>query len=389
MSNVQKSMGFLILPVALTSISYILFADAAELPNTLVSVVPYIAYTFFTAGMLLGIGFNKSRLFFLCMVLVMSQLLLSNSFTQHMADILSFLIPINILLFSISRERGIFTVWGRIKLGAIAVQALFVRLIIDPPNHEIRSLISYKLINMTWFDSVTIPQISILLFFIVLGFAVIRLFLNPTLIDSSLIGVIMLVFAGILKRSQTAGLSLFFAAAGLLLLTSLVEATYSMAYRDQLTGLPSRRSLEESMLKLGNKFSIAMLDIDFFKKFNDTYGHDIGDKVLQKVASSLMKAGIGGKVFRYGGEEFTILFPNRSQIEVLPLLEDLRKSIAKEKHVYKKKSKDKVVAKRLGVTVSIGIAEKNDKYKTPDEVMQAADKALYRAKKNGRNCVSK
>jgi diguanylate cyclase (GGDEF)-like protein len=211
--------------------------------------------------------------------------------------------------------------------------------------------------------------------------------------DSSLIGVVIMTFIGLLLKSKFLGLNLFYAMAGLILIIGVIEVSYFMAYRDELTGIPARRALKESMMKLSGKYVIAMIDIDFFKKFNDTYGHDTGDRVLQMVASNLAQVAGGGKAFRFGGEEFTILFANRTKEEAIPQLEELRKIIAKQKHDYKKKrkvnGKDKVVSKQLGVTISIGVAEKNENYKTAEEVLQAADKALYRAKKSGRNCVSK
>lgn len=395
MNNVRKIIGLLIIPIALTLITLILFLNGAKLPKPM--TLPYISYAFFSIGMMLGIRFNKSKVFFLSLMLAVSQFLLANgpklfhdiAIQPDISDILSFLIPINILLFSLSKERGIFSLWGKIKFGILIVQALLVRLLLDPPNHDLRNLISFKLTSASFISNIPVPQSSLLLFIILLAFLCVRLYLNPTLMESTLVGVTVMVFAGVLTRAHAAGPNLFFAAAGLLLVISLLETSHSMAYRDELTGLPSRRSLEEAMMKLGNKYSIAMLDIDFFKKFNDSYGHDIGDKVLKNVAASLMEADIGGRAFRYGGEEFTILFPNKSQAEVIPMLEELRKGIAKEKHSYKKKNKDKSATKKLGVTVSIGIAEKNERYRTPEEVIQAADKALYRAKKNGRNCVSK
>jgi diguanylate cyclase (GGDEF)-like protein len=397
MKGIKKIVRFLGLPIALIIVTGILFLNKPSLPKSLVLVLPYIAYAFYIIGIILGVRFNKSRVFFLCLILGIAQFSLSGgssifrSATRQadISDIISFLIPINILLFSITRERGILTLWGRVKFGAVIIQALLVRLLIDPPNHDLRALISHKIINAGFLNSINMPQISMLLYFAVLVVLCVRLYSNPTLINSTLVGVVLLTFIGILTRAYAVGLSLFFAAAGLLLVISLLEISYNMAYRDELTGLPSRRSLEESMLKLGSKYSIAMLDIDFFKKFNDTYGHNIGDKVLQRVAMYLMESDTGGKAFRYGGEEFTILFPNKTQAEVVPLLEELRKAIAKDKHAYKKKAKDRAVTKKLGVTVSIGVAEKNEKFKTAEEVIQAADKALYRAKKNGRNCVSK
>lgn len=209
--------------------------------------------------------------------------------------------------------------------------------------------------------------------------------------ESALIGAILTSFIGLLLREQPLALHLFFAMAGIILIIGIVETSYFMAYRDELTGVPGRRALKEAMLKLGNQYTIAMLDIDFFKKFNDTHGHDAGDEVLKLVASQLAKVTGGGKAYRFGGEEFTILFPGKLKNEVIPHLEELRKNIAQQKLAYRKKKngKDTGAAKQLSVTISIGVAEKSEKLKSPEEVMEAADKALYKAKKNGRNCVCK
>ncbi len=151
--------------------------------------------------------------------------------------------------------------------------------------------------------------------------------------------------------------------------------------------MPSRRSLNEDMLALEGTYVIAMLDVDFFKKFNDTYGHDAGDDVLRLIAG-VMKNFKAGKSFRYGGEEFTILFPNKSLAEAIPALEKLRESIAKCKFALRGSSSKKAAERKLNITVSIGVAESNHKLASPEEVIKAADTALYRAKDNGRNCVS-
>src|SRR3990167_5951921 len=98
----------------------------------------------------------------------------------------------------------------------------------------------------------------------------------------------------------------FMAAAGAIMLVSLLQESHRLAFRDELTGLPSRRALEEGLHGLGPAHAIAMVDVDHFKKFNDTHGHDIGDQVLRLVAAQLRKIGGGGKAYRYGGEEFTL-----------------------------------------------------------------------------------
>ena len=115
-------------------------------------------------------------------------------------------------------------------------------------------------------------------------------------------------------------------------------------------------------------------------------GHDAGDDVLRMIAC-VMKEFKGGKSFRYGGEEFTILLPEKSLSEAIVQLDELREAIAKSKFVVRGNSK--TGGRKSTVTVSIGAAESTSKLVSYDDVIKAADKALYRAKENGRNCVSK
>ena len=179
------------------------------------------------------------------------------------------------------------------------------------------------------------------------------------------------------------------------LLVVIVES-YFLAYRDELTRLPSRRALNQLALSLGRKYTLAMLDIDHFKKFNDTYGHDIGDQVLKLVAAKLAKVKSGGKVFRYGGEEFTVVFPRKEQSQVFAELDSLRQSIADYKIVIRqpvrknkkaRNAKAKSQEKTISVTISIGVATRTSKQNF-EQTLKASDQALYRAKSNGRNNVS-
>jgi diguanylate cyclase (GGDEF)-like protein len=139
-----------------------------------------------------------------------------------------------------------------------------------------------------------------------------------------------------------------------------------------------------------------MVDVDHFKKFNDTYGHDCGDQVLRMVASKLMQVPGGGQAFRYGGEEFAIIFSGKSANDAVLDLEHLRQTIADAPFIVrggdrrKKKARSKGNSKaprKTHVTVSIGVAERDEKHAFTDQVVEAADKALYRAKEMGRNRV--
>jgi GGDEF domain-containing protein len=140
-----------------------------------------------------------------------------------------------------------------------------------------------------------------------------------------------------------------------------------------------------------------MLDVDHFKRFNDTYGHDVGDQVLKMVAKKILSVGGGGKAYRYGGEEFTILFAGKRVADALPHLESVRKNIEeyrlsirgddrpKDPRQGEAKRGSRSGSTEVSVTISIGVAESGEG--TTSEVMKAADKALYRAKSKGRNQV--
>jgi diguanylate cyclase (GGDEF)-like protein len=188
-------------------------------------------------------------------------------------------------------------------------------------------------------------------------------------------------------------------AASCCLLYGLLRGTHSLAYRDDLTGLLGRRALNERLKRLGRSFTIAMLDVDHFKRFNDTHGHDLGDEVLKLVASRLARIGGGGIPYRYGGEEFCIVFPRRTVDECADHLEALRKAIAgyemslrdrshrplKYREGTRKRGATRVRTEHVSVTVSIGAAQRSEAVPDADEVIKAADARLYAAKKAGRN----
>src|SRR6266571_1737353 len=191
----------------------------------------------------------------------------------------------------------------------------------------------------------------------------------------------------------------FMSAAGVILLAAVLQESHRLAFRDELTNLPSRRALEERLTGLGPTYAIGMIDVDHFKQFNDAHGHHIGDQVLKLVAARLAAIEGGGTSYRYGGEEFCVLFSDRTLEQALPHLEQLRKDIEdyrmavrggdrpKERATGSRLRATRAPEKTLSVTVSIGAAERDDTLIRPALVIRAADEALYRAKRAGRNRV--
>jgi two-component system cell cycle response regulator len=168
-----------------------------------------------------------------------------------------------------------------------------------------------------------------------------------------------------------------------------VQNSIEMAILDALTGLHNRRYMETHLATLaeqassrGKPLALMILDIDFFKSINDTYGHDAGDDVLREFAVRIRKSIRGiDLACRYGGEEFVIVMPETDLTVAGMVAERLRRSIAGETFAVNKGTK------RIDVTISIGLATLDHKGEPVADVLKRADMALYQAKHDGRNRV--
>jgi diguanylate cyclase (GGDEF)-like protein len=168
----------------------------------------------------------------------------------------------------------------------------------------------------------------------------------------------------------------------------LREALRNQSIRDPLTGLYNRRYLEEIFeretrraVRAEQGLGVLMLDLDYFKKFNDTYGHEAGDSVLRETASFLLQSVRAEDIVcRFGGEEFIVILP----------VADLRVTQARAERIRSKLREITVLhqGQPVGmVTVSVGVAELPQHGTSPKELLDAADAALYRAKREGRDRV--
>ncbi len=172
-------------------------------------------------------------------------------------------------------------------------------------------------------------------------------------------------------------------AAGAIENSKTYEDTLLRAHTDTLTSLWNygyfQYKLDEEIMKARSQkenLSVLMIDIDDFKKFNDTFGHQIGDEALKKVANSLKRCSRKMDITcRYGGEEFGLILPNTSKEEALAIAERMRKTMEDELIVNTK------------FTISIGVASFPEDAQTKEEIIRKADLALYRAKREGKNKI--
>jgi len=165
----------------------------------------------------------------------------------------------------------------------------------------------------------------------------------------------------------------------------LIEAHVNEARTDALTGIANRRAFDEELQRCRDLHQsertpscLLMIDVDFFKKFNDTHGHKAGDEVLRHVARQLRQAaGNSGVVCRYGGEEFAVIFPGMQAAQAVVAGEKCRAAIGEQAIRYE--------GKTLQVTASAGLAQFLER-DSLEALVERADEALYASKRGGRNC---
>lgn len=403
---VKRLLIFAVPAVVLATVCFFVPRIAGMSPgrHELFLLAPYLITAL---GLFLSIHFHRGRPFLALLLLVIfywatRSYLVGRPLEPGLNEIYQagvLLIPANFALIAMMRERGVLSPAGRLRFGFLGLQALLVFWFFRYNFSACLPLIAANVGLPAFMSPELVPQPAMLagsVAFMLTGTLALR---RQSPVDAGLLGALTAFFiAG--NRITTPDVHAAFSAAGALILTLCVlRDSYNMAFRDDLTNLRSRRSLNESLNGLGRSYAIAMIDVDHFKRFNDTYGHDTGDQVLKMVAGKMMDVAGSARAFRYGGEEFTILFPGQSAADIMPVLEKLRKSIAeyrlamrdeeRPKNSAEGKSKrgSRGAASHVSVTISIGVAERGEEYATTAEVMKAADKALYKAKNRGRNQV--
>ncbi len=408
MTSAQIAIGLLV-PAAMLVTARLLVPLVSELPPSLAGIWTYSVHFVLGLGLVLSIAFRRGRVVLALLMLAAAHfchtLLLQEGLAGFQARTvfvaLSVFVPFNFMVLGLIAERGLFNIYGAQRLAVIALEAAFTLWVILAYKTEITAWAYAPLYDTQWFAALPIPHLGLTAIASSLVMCLTVWYVRRSPLDLGLAAAGLAFGIGMNGIATPNFFPMFIMTAGLMLVIAMLQTTYGMAFRDELTGLPSRRALNESMMRLGSRYTIAMIDVDHFKNFNDTYGHDLGDQVLKVVARKIANVGGGSKPYRYGGEEFTVLFPGKEIDEAIPHLEALRGSVAGYRMALRASDRPKRpktaertrgafrAAKAVSVTISIGVAERTEKSATPGSVIGAADKALYRAKKLGRNQVRK
>jgi len=414
--DLRRSIYLLSTPTLITVLIVSFITEITHITQPIFFALPLLPYVIFIGALALAFIFNNNREFMIVIFLsliywAISFLIFKNNSIlainqrEHLTYYVTFLLPLNFIIFSFTTERGIFSRYGQKQFAIIIIQLIIVALLLKYPLNPISAIFKNQYFSILSHSSVYIPQLSIISFefsLLVLASIIIH---QPTIRQGGFFGSLIFIFLSFLNLDNPDAFTLFYALSGILLITTIILNSYTLAYHDELTGLSSRRALKQYMMSLGSNYSLAMVDVDHFKMVNDKYGHDVGDQVLRQLAGYLRNAGGGAKAYRYGGEEFTIVYNNKTAAEAADYANELRKQIEKDtfsirnkddrptrsrkhkKQNSKKSKSSKNKNENLSYTVSIGIAEHRENHKTPFETLKVSDKALYAAKQKGRNCV--
>lgn len=366
------------------------------------SVLPLLPAIVLAAGVVLAIRFQRSGVLLALVTLAAAGAALEWVASAALPVAIAILLPVNLLALALLPERGIVSAATARRTGALAGQAAAVLVLArTDPGNLLAPLAGHT------FTSGFLPSgspVGDLAFLAAVGATVTLAVLVLRRPDPLTRGFLWAVVGSLLALTtqplrEVAGVparAFLLTIAGLSLVVALVETAYALAYRDALTGLPSRRAFDDALRRLDGPFAVAMVDVDHFKSVNDTHGHAVGDQVLRMVAGPLEEVGEEGRAYRYGGEEFAILFGGRTAADVLPTLEAMRASVARDRFTLRgadrprrrpKQPHRRAGTTEIAVTVSIGVAQRAAGDSDPAAVVTRADAALYRAKQGGRDRI--
>ncbi|WP_117234046.1 GGDEF domain-containing protein [Vibrio maerlii] len=394
-------------PILLVTILFIGRDNVTILADLNQSLVLNLPYLFTGIAILLSHSFNQGRTGYVAVALAYSYFIiqtslqapLSNDTTILKLTLLTFLLPVSCLSVHIFADNRVFSKSGIKYFAVLAFFTVWSVMTVDhfagePFIETMREGVLFRIPELS-----RIPFVLVAYLFALIGLTAILVLKFNRAIDVVIYSTILLTSLTFIGFHIPYISSVLFSLAGLLLIVYVLSASHELAFMDQLTGIPGRYALDSELKQLGRRYSIAMLDIDHFKSFNDTYGHDTGDDVLKLVASKMRSLQGRARIYRYGGEEFTLLFKRKHAEQVIDFLDTLRQEVEDYEMVIRnsesrpednklgKKSRGKESStKSVKITISIGVSDSRES-RDPQEVIKFADKALYQAKEGGRNCV--
>lgn len=344
---------------------------------------PWISLTLAFAALALAFFFHRQRLAQISLLLLLlAAARLEGDAGQAGAAALAFIPWICVGVCTLPESRWL----ARSQLVLILLVVSLVALVMRAPAHILIDVARVFRVALPGQDPLAGAAWIIAL---ALSICLFRFVLRAAISEMVAAIALLLLAASSLRWWHGAQSDLLLAAAAISVVLGVLYASYRMAFVDALTRLPNRRSLDESLDRLGSRYTLAMVDVDHFKQFNDTHGHAAGDIVLREVGV-LLRRHSNGRAFRYGGEEFCVVFEDTDIAAAAQGCERARAALEQARiRVRPAVSGSRKLSKPqdVSVTASFGLSARRPEQKRAKDVLATADKALYKAKGRGRNRV--
>ena len=416
------------------------------------AAVVFSFYAVFAAGMLLAWRFHSSRILFALATLFLGHRALEFFSSGRIAsagpgrialEAVAFLLPLNFVAFSVFRERGLVFPAILPRLALLFFESVFVAIICRPGETIAPGFLHPRFLGH--FSGTPLPTLAVLAFAAAFGTLLVRFLLYRQPTESGLLWALMAAFLSFQAGAVGPAATAYAATAGLILISSIIENSYFLAYHDELTTLPARRAFNDALFHLEEPYAVAVVDIDHFKKiqrhlrprdrrpglahgggqtrrrhrrgprlsrgrrgiFHPVSGEDgqrrdasPGAAALRNRSFHFPRARRTGAPPRSGSERQAGRQVRQSRARILAarifaartgeaLNAGPRRAVLPrpEGQPGTARLSDGTPSTEISVTVSIGVAEPKARIRAVEDVIQAADQALYRAKQSGRNRV--
>jgi GGDEF domain-containing protein len=394
------------LPDAVVLLAAVGFFRPGGLPSWSLPLVQGSAYIVFGAGVVFGWYAARSRILYAMLLLIVSDRALhlvtelyatQPVISDTIFNAAAILLPLNFLVSALIPSKPI---GRRRELGLlvlIPLQIGFIAWICLSPDQALAESLRLAFIGSSYTAWTPLPQASLLAFLLGTVLLAVRFIWSQNRIDRGSAWALVCSFIAFHTFFIGWNPTSFLASAGLILITSLYSERHRELYYDASTSIPSRQALEQALFEPGKMYAIALVEVDRLKELNLQYGYAVRNDVLRRVAARLSGGNGHGKVFQYTDDKFALVFRDQAIEKLRPHLESVCKRIAtiavplpERLHPLTKDSlysSEDSAAKALSVTISIGLAERDDKTPKPQDVLNTAVKMLLRAQKAEGNQV--
>jgi len=386
------------LPFLITVIILNLKSMDRVLPNS-AKIYPLIVIG---AGVLIGLLFKRMWLMLVILILAIADRILLYFAAATIVPMeggrliyhaISFLLPFNLCVFAFMKRRGGMK-WQSIGLlGGILLQGGAVAFIYQYRSLGFGAFLEDSFINWGLLGRLPLSQPALFAFGLAFAYYFFLYIRTRGVIERAFCWALITVFYGLALSRIGPESSIYFSTAGLIFIISVIENFYREGLQDEITDLPTGKTMRVILSRLNTGYTVAMIEVDNFKRLRNNHGRRVSKQILRSVGEKLTCVTGRGEPFHYEGVLFAVVFPGTFLKDTLPHMEELRQLIKKPgpiphdvkspRRKPKKLKRIEILANKIPVTVSIGVAERSDTGMSALQAIKKAEKALLTAKNEG------